>query len=162
MNKSYFELTDRTCDALVLAYLPDQFLGRDFYIPSHRHIKAALGSSLRKIFGQRRGIDLLEKDVIDFAGILDLEKLEPMILDGMEKTVKWPNTILEDHLSLFTGMYFETTFISYKGDLYKFREGQREKALQKFNDYWNEPEKGKWEQIYNFMREFTKKEFEGR
>lgn len=160
MNESYFKLTDRTCDALVLAYLPDQFLGGDFYIPSHHHIKSALGSSLRKIFGQRRGIDIMENDVVDLAGVLNLEKLEPRILDGFEKTVKWPSAILENYLSLFTGIDFETTFISYKGDLYKFREGRREEALQKFNNYWNEQEKMQWEQIHNFMREFTQKKFE--
>ena len=158
-----YELIERSCDSLVLAYSPDHVLGSNyrsyFYIPSSENIQRAVGYSLRKILGGREAGGGW-RDLVEWLTIANLEKLEPRILKGMKGAIdRYPDCKppFEEYLS---SLNFENHWVYLKGDMYKFKDGKREEALQKFNDYWNEKEKSRWEQIHNFMREYTQKKFE--
>ena len=158
-----YKLIDRSCDSLVLAYSPDQVLGHNyrddfFYIPSSSSIERAVGYSLRKIFGGREAGGGW-RDLVEWLTIANLERLEHRILEGMKKAIeRYPDCKppLEEYLS---SLNFEDHWIYIKGNMYRFKDGKREEALQKFNDYWNEQERLRWEQIHNFMRECTQRDF---
>lgn len=162
-----FESSQRSCDALVLAYFPGNVLGRNsensFYIPSSHRVEEAFGYSLRKIFGEKEE-SVHWADAVKWGTIKDLKKLEPRILEGTREIVMGDRdyqTTFESYLSGVSGK-FGDLWICGKGSLYRFIKGGRKEALQKFNDYWNEQEKKRWREIHKFMRKCTKKEFEGK
>jgi hypothetical protein len=161
----YFELNDRSCDALVLGYSPYNILGKDFgnnfYIPSCSDVEEAFGYSLRQILGKKSGA-CHWADSAKWGTIANLDKLEDRIHGGVFEVVSGDSdyqTIFEDYLSSTWGK-FDSTWIYGKGSLYRFREGKREVALKKFEDYWNEKEKSRWKQIYEFMKKYTHSQFE--
>lgn len=166
MNKGLKESLDyptRTCDALVLAYSPSQILakgyGRNFYIPSQVNIEEAFGDSLRKIFGKKE-CGSHWADAVEWGTIANLEKLEKRILQGTKLVINGD----PDYQTWF-GQYFSLSnkldhlWVSGLGDLYRFQEGERKKAIQEFESYWTNEEKSRWKQIQGFMRKHTKEKF---
>lgn len=168
MNKQYskyVELTSRSCDALVLAYSPKEVLakncGRNFYIPSHENVEEAFGFSLRKILGEKDGINHWA-DSAKWGSVANLNRLEKRIKSGVGEVICGDSeyqTIFEGYLSSSCGN-FESTWIYLKGSLYGFAEEKREIAENKFEEYWNLKEKEKWGEIHKIMREYTKQSFE--
>lgn len=163
--EKHSELLDRTCEALVLAYQPNQVLARDydrkFYIPSHASIEEAFGYSLRSVFGTKEGgshwADGVRWNTID-----NLDDLEERIKTGSMNVLGGhpdEQTRFESYLSGYSP-YFEHEWIYLKGDFYRFRQGKRKEALQNFSEYWSEEEGKRWKQLHKFMREYTQKEFE--
>ena len=67
--------------------------------------------------------------------------------------------LFEGYFSGFASSNFESTWIFLKGDLYRFREGRREQAIEKFETFWTTREKSRWSEIHNFMREYTAKSY---
>lgn len=162
--KSYYELCNRSCDALVLAYSPTEVLAKDcernFYIPSQNDVEEAFGFSLRKIFGEINGTNHWA-DSVKWGSVANLNKLEKRIKQGVGEIIcgdKDYQTTFEGYLSSMWGN-FNSTWVYLKGSLYGFREGKREIALEKFDKYWNKKEKSRWNEIHNFMREYTAEEF---
>lgn len=164
-RKRYGEFLDRACDALVLGYSPSNVLESDvsrggFYIPSSCDVEEALGYSLRKIFGQKEG-GCHWADSVKWGTIANLGRLEKRILKGTRDVI-WggdQQTRFEIYLSAFSEI-FDHIWIFRKGDLYKFYNGKKEEAIQKFKDYWDKQERSRWKEIHKFMREYTKKDFE--
>lgn len=152
----FLERTDRACDALVLGYNPKKLIAEDYYIPGQFSVEEAFGFALGKIFGIQEQFRswgpwrVIPQDI----------PLEKRILDLTGEVI----TGDPDYQTRF-GMYlnndfrFEPTWIYLKGDLYRFNPGKREVALEEFERYWNKQEKERWEQIHQFMREHTQKEF---
>jgi hypothetical protein len=162
--EKHCELVDRSCDALVLAYSPNQILGRDFgknfYIPSCHNVEEAFGYSLRKTFG-RKEAECHWADAVKLSMVANLDKLEKRILNGVKEVFSGHPEEQNYFGMYFSGLSgrFEQTWIFLKGDLYKFREGKREEAIQKFQMFWNEEERNRWKQLHEFMRKYTLKEF---
>ena len=161
--KSYnqiMELSDRSCDALVLAFSPNQVIGRDyekgFYIPSSSDVERAYGHSLRKILGRKDGGNHWS-DAVLWGNINNINKLEKRIHNGTSQVICGDHqyqTIFEGYLSSMS-MNFGHMFMYGKGDIYRFLEGQREKTSQKFKAFWTKEEKKRWDKIHKFMREYT-------
>jgi len=154
----------RTCEALVLAYSPDQPLDRGFggyYIPSCYDIEEAFGYALRKIYGEQEG-GFHWADRVRWVTVANLEQLDSRILEGVRKVICGN----PDHQTVFEGSFsflhgkFEHHWVFMKGDLYRFREGSRERALEDFRTFWTEVEQRTWERIHVFMREYTIMEYE--
>ena len=162
--EDFHERTERSCDVLVLAYNPEKIIGRDFgrnfYIPGCSRVEEAFGFSLRKILGQKEGCSHWA-DCVKWGSIANLDKLEKRIYEGTSEVIIGDSdyqTIFESYLSSTWGK-FDSTWIYGKGSLYRFREGKREIALKKFEDYWSEKEKTRWKQIQKFMREYSLRKF---
>lgn len=168
MNKEYskyVELTNRSCDALVLAYSPEESLtkncGRNFYIPECSKIEESFGFSLRKIFGEINGTNHWT-DSVKWGNVANLNKLEKRIVTGTEEIICGDpdyQTIFEGYFSS-SNINLENTWIYGRGSFYGFAEGKRETALGKFEEYWNKKEKSRWDEIHKIMREYTKQIFE--
>ena len=159
-----WELEGRICDALVLAYSPSEIIakedGRNFYIPSKCRIEEAFGNSLRKIFGKKDGGSHWA-DSVEWNTIANLEKLEKRILKGTKEII-CGNSDYQNVFDLYLSSLssnFEHVWVYWLGDLYQFNYGKREEALEKFQNYWTQKEKGRWNQIHKFMREDTKRQF---
>lgn len=162
--KAFSDLNRRSCDALVLAYNPrqilDSYCDRGFYIPSCHGVEESYGVALRKMFGTKEGSGHWA-DAVQWATIKSLSKLEKRIEEGVWTVVSGDpdyQTIFEGHFSSFSGK-LEHAWIYMKGDLYRFRKGKREQALDDFDKFWNDSEKKQWAQIHKFMREYTREEY---
>jgi hypothetical protein len=161
--KKYFELNDRSCDALVLAYNLENRLekGLSFYIPRSSEVEEAFGVALRKIFGTKEG-SCHWADSVNWALVRELNSLDKRIHNGVFEVVSGDSdyqTIFEGYLSS-SGGKFDSTWIYLKGDLYRFKEGKRKEALLKFENFWDEREKSRWKEIHKLMREYTQRQYE--
>ncbi len=130
-----FELTRRSYDALVLTYSPKKVISRDsenvFYIPSTERIKESFEHSIKSI-------DKLEKRIEE--GTRGVSKNERDRMSSFDRYFLPDLSINLAH-----------TWVRGMGDLYRFKKGERKKALQNFDDYWNNKEKEQWEQIQELM-----------
>jgi hypothetical protein len=160
-----FELEERSCDALILAYDPCEVLTKAydeiFYIPSKRVVEESFGFALRNIFGSEQGASHWA-DFIKWGGIKNLNKLEKRIHDGVGEATGGDHEYLnyfDTYLSMNFNPSIQYTWVYMKGDFYRFSKGKREEALDKFEKFWNEKEKSRWNEIHEFMRAYTKKEY---
>lgn len=152
-----FEIKNRNCEALVLAYQPNQTIahdrGRGFYIPSRSDVEGAFGYALRNIFGEMRAGSHWA-DSVRWNTIKDLDKLEKRILEGSQSVICGQydiQTFFDSYLSSMSGR-LEHTWIYMAGDFYRYLPGEREKAKKNFENYWTEEEKKRWKQIHKLMR----------
>lgn len=161
-KKHSYEM-DRSCDALVLAYSPEQVLGRDFgrdlYIPSGGDVEEAFGEALRKFFGEKEG-SYHWADSVRWNTIANQNKIEERIREGIWEVVSGDS----DYQTIFNGYLsssgiFNHAWFSGIDDLYCFKKDKRELALGEFEIYWNVCEKEQWAQIHEFMRDYTKEQF---
>jgi hypothetical protein len=155
---------DRACDALVLAYNPENVLarssGRNFYIPSGNRVEEAFGEALRKIFGVKQGSSHWA-DAVKWATVADLKKLESRILEGTQEAICGDSdyqTIFDGYLSA-SGGRFNHTWICMRGDFYRFEDRKREEARDKFDSFWTPEEKSRWQKIHRFMGEHTQEQY---
>jgi hypothetical protein len=161
--KKYCELCDRSCDALVLGYEPTNVLSGRFYVPGVSNCEEGFGFALRKVFGEKNGL-FHWADSVKWATVKDLNRLEPRILRGVQEVVSGDPDYQTEFDQYFSslGRRFEHHWVFLKGDLYKFIDGEREKAVELFDGFWNETEKNRWREIHGFMREYTANEFRGK
>ena len=165
MDKNIFELEDRTCDALVTGFLPSQPIqvcyNKPFYIPSSSNVCKILEKSLVEICGKKRE-DHFGRN-IDW-GSIDLSgPLNRKVIEGLRKSTSPPRdeySLLDRYLSTCDNPLLEHEWIIRFGELYRYREGERKKAIERVNAFWNPVEMGSFRQIYGAMRKHTKELFE--
>lgn len=157
---TYIDLTDRSCEALVLACQPKEILirsgGKDFYIPSQSRIEEAFGASLRKMLGIKRGCPHWA-DSVGWDTIRNLDTLPKRLREGTFESTRSEGEYqnpLESFMSATWGQ-FGQEWRYLKGDFFRFREGKREEAKEKFEQYWTDKEKEIWQQIHEGMRDHT-------
>lgn len=154
-------LLDRACDALALAYNPNKPIASDYYIPSYRDVEEAFGFALRRIYGEKSGSSHWA-DSVRWSTVRNLDQLDKRIYHGVWKAVAgdWETmTLLQHYFSPLHGV-LESLWVFLKGNLHRFKEGAREKAMEEFQRFWTDAEKTTWRKIHRFMRQYTKQEFE--
>ena len=163
----YNELTERSCDAIVLSYSPEFVLARDsgeaFYIPSKSLVGESFGHALREILGKTENVPDLS-DSVCWTTIANLDRLEKRILQGVgEVLVGDPRyeTLFQSYLSGSWGI-FDHIWRYGQGDFYRFRGEKREQALEKFQRFWTPTEKTRWTEIQRLMNEYSQREAETR
>ena len=164
--KKIFELEDRTCDALITGFLPSQPIqicyNRPFYIPSSNDICILLGISLREILGSKKG-DYHWWDSVKWNTIASSDALNRRIVDSLRKVTiseKECNSHLDDYLCVISNPRLEHEWVSRLGDLFKYRDGEREKAIERVANFWKSEELDSFRQIHEVMKKHTKEMFE--
>ena len=136
------ELMERSCDALVLAYLPCRPLvfnnGKSFYIPPRNQIENAFEWTMEILGGELRG------------------ELGPRINSGTQKILhKEPDypyplwTYLSNASEIFEGAPLFKVWTAYR-----FKAEKREIAVQRFLKFWTKDEQDIWKHLHSSMREF--------
>jgi hypothetical protein len=161
-----FELEDRTCDALITGFLPSQSIcnlyNQSFYIPSSNYVCILLGTSLREILGSKKG-DYHWWDSVRWNTIASSDALNGKIVDLLRKVTiseKECNSHLDDYLYVINNPRLEHEWVSRLGDLFRYRVGERKKAIERAANFWESEELNSFKQIHEVMRKHTKEMFE--
>ncbi len=143
------ELEYKTCDALLLQFDPEQIIKSDFYIPSPTRIR---------------------EWTVDFDRKTLQQSVRDKLWEVLQRGSAWnepTNCILEDYLLRLGGITWsgrrtEGNWIYMFGDLFRFKEGQREEAQRDYQDHWNEAERKDFDRIGIVLRDKVKVEYGGR
>lgn len=143
--KDYPNVAALTCDALVTGFLPSQpirtIYNKSFYIPSAGDVK-----------------DLVQR------AIGRTENKNKRVLESIDLAIRSRH----DADSYLWSYYFSTCqnplleheWVYRLGELYRYREGERKKAMERASKFWNSKEVECFRQIHHIMRKETKKLFE--
>jgi len=161
------ELEDRTCDALITGFLPQQSIHtiykKSFYVPSSSDVCEILGSSLGDICGRRRGSNFGVN--VDWGNIKVPGVLNEKVIAGLKKsTFSWRDeySLLDYYLFTCNNPLLEYEWVYGLGGLYRYRDGERKKAIERAADFWKPEEMDSFRQIHKVMRNKTKEMFEAR
>jgi hypothetical protein len=153
--KKLFELEDRTSEALLLQFDPKEIITNALYIPNpceireiglefHRANREALQKRVREglwaIF--QRGSTWNEETECA------LENYMFKLGEGIEPA--------------WCGKRIEGAWIYGFGDLFRFKQGEREKVERLYQEYWNPEERADFDKIGIILRDKTKQQYERR
>lgn len=152
------ELEDRTIEALLLGFKNPIY--EDYNIPRAHEIEQAVGCSLADLCG----MDKDKKEMILNGGICwDLhhpERLQERVRQGLQDIF---SGYRDEQNSL--DMYMKTLhkldwiWVYMLGDIFKFKDGDREKAEERVKAYWNAEELRNFQDINEGVRIIIDREY---
>ncbi len=157
------ELFDRTIDALALGFTePIRF---DYEIPGPNKIIKSVDFAIVKLFAKKYPkMDLKYYERSDKPSnsyfLQKMDEFEERVNEGLIRCLwgdKFDGPYI--HTALHTEYRFGREWFFGDGDLFRFRPGGREKAEKLVEDYFNEKEKGNFEKLHKYMKEYVSKRF---
>lgn len=141
-------VTELTCDALITGFLPSQPIrvvyNKSFYIPSAGYAEEIIQGAIRQI---KKG----NKRVLENAYLATHSRKDCDSFLRSWYLSTYQNPLLE-HEDGVSGL----------GPLFRYREGERKKAIERALNFWNSKEMECFGQIHQVMRKETKDFFKRR
>ena len=160
------EFGTRTCDALITGFdheFPLHTLGGElFYIPSTSCVFDCLDYALGKICGfDKKRVSKRHRIFWNDYKSLDMNE---RVVEGLKFVTRCDGgerSALGWYFCEGSGEnMFERHWFFGKGDLFRYRAGQRERAIEKVKAYWNPDELDDFRRIHEPMKEYVKRVYE--
>lgn len=157
------ELEDRTIEALLLGFRkPIHF---DYPIPSSYGVTLATIYAVRSLCGfDYASAGCGDETCLGWNWVANPEKLGKKVREGiqfiLERTDRESNSSLDLYM-LCHPSRLASEWFPMKGDLHRFRRGERKKAEERVKAYWTPEEQKNFRQLHKFMREYAQEQLKG-
>jgi len=155
------DLREITSLSLALQFNPEEKIVFEYYIPDGHIISSSAVHALKTLCGVEQNFNYFDDNVIHLSGLGNTKRLQSRTIEGLLMTIN-PNRrgaspFLEEYLSYKS--LFGTEWFCMLGNVYRFREGVREKAEEAVKKYWVQVEIEDFDSIGILMRDFAKNKF---
>jgi hypothetical protein len=158
------ELEDRTIEALLLGFRKP--IWRDYSIPSPSKIQEATGYAIRKLCGIDGNKFLgtyFNEEGIGWYYLANPEKIQPRVRKGLQDIFsgcKDEMNSLDRYMVTIENPHLQHEWVCLKGDIYKFKQGERKKAQERVNSYWKKPELDNFKTLHHLMNKYISDYYE--
>ncbi len=159
--RKYIEFGDKTIEALICGFEKPIIL--DYSIPSAHNVTCAAVYAVHKLCGGVRKEARLEEDEFGWFYINNKEKIEPKVREGLSSALgasRNEDSFLDVYMISNEKLDYNW-FFSY-GNLYKFKEGEREDVKKAVREYWKPKEFQNFLIIFALMEDYIKRYFKNK
>ncbi len=154
------ELEDRTIEALLLGFRKPLHL--EYQIPSSHRVALATIYAVQSLCGfDYASAGCGDEICLGWKWVANPEKLGKRVREGIQFVLERADRESNSSLDLYMLCHpskLAREWFSMKGDLHRFRRGERKKAEERVKAYWKSEELQDFRNLHKYMRDYTQKQ----